>query len=569
MGGTLYKKPNVIFITIDSLQPAVLGLYGNHPSPSPFLDQLFNNGFTLNNCFQSGQPTQFAMPGLLTSTLPLDHGGYSYGIRNRPTVLHEVFAKEGYRTASFSSGGAIRRLDGFDRGTDTFRPMYPANNWNSIPYFSQAAKKLENDAYDDNEVVQSVLSYTKEYLDAFESYCERRAREGDPNVHPKHTSPVIHDWQIDAARQKVRQEIQRYIEDPYGVTRELLEQYPGVGFVDPFVIDGGRKISNVSNTQRVRLGLDMLRTQVELSPYPQFAGENDSQQLREAGRIGWGSYDGEWSSARYILKNLYEWISEESEPLYAWCHVHDIHKTNMFSWEFDDQAMHAQESAILREYLQTVRQNGSTFRARLSYLLSVRYVDHVIKEFVENLQAELAEPPLIVITADHGTSVRRNRPGDKVTQFYDEQLHIPVGFSHPSLESKTIDGLCSALDIAPTLLDLLGIEQPTGFDGVPVDTLPPGGREYIIAEDLGRGACDYELSPGNLCIHSTSAKLLGSATDGEFTPESGYDLTADPTETDPIDPSVLSSEFDPLIAAGQQRAVEIHRSLTAEKPDSN
>jgi hypothetical protein len=555
------KNPSVLFIIVDSLQPEVLGTNGNTPSPTPYLDQLFQNGVTLKNCFQSGQPTQFAMPGLMASTLPLDYGGYTYGIKNRPVVLPELMSRNGYNTGAFTAGGAIGRLGGFDRGVDIFRPLHPVYSLRKIPYIGPLRSKVRDGDCTKTEAVRVIREYVGEFLKSVKTYSEERNLEAmGERTHPVYHSPLIHDWDSETAITQLARAIERYEEDPDEFVESLLDSYPDLWYLEEFA-DPEEDLSEVSRLRRARVGFDIARTQIDLLPYPSFSDPTDRRQLREAARIGYGSYDGNWTSARYILENLYEWINGSSEPVFAWAHVHDLHKTNIFSWEFDRPEWHAAESAVLRSYLRSVRASGSPFLGSLPYALSARYVDHVIEQFVGKLQKTLSEPPLVVITADHGTTVRRHRQGHRVLQFYDELLHIPVTFSHPSLERTEFNGLCSALDVAPTMLDILGITAPAEFDGRSIRQLPPDGSEYIIAEDLGRGTCEYGLESANLCIRSADYKLIGSVTDGKFVPESGYDLGSDPEETDPIAPDELPAAFDTLKTAANKRATGIHNSL--------
>lgn len=114
------SKKNVILLSIDSLRFDRLGFGGHKPSPSPNIDRLMASGLSLTQCFATGCPTQFSMPGLHTSTLPLDKGGYNLGIRNRGITLAEIFKESGYKTGALISGLALGRMYGYNRGFDDF-----------------------------------------------------------------------------------------------------------------------------------------------------------------------------------------------------------------------------------------------------------------------------------------------------------------------------------------------------------------------------------------------------------------------------------------------------------------
>jgi arylsulfatase A-like enzyme len=118
---------SVVLISIDATRPDVL--LDGETTPAPFLRDLFEENFTLTSCFSTGYPTQFALPGLMSSTLPLDHGGYDYGIRDRPTAVAEVFADRGYDTVALVNGFMTGRLFSYNRGFETYCNLDSLESW--------------------------------------------------------------------------------------------------------------------------------------------------------------------------------------------------------------------------------------------------------------------------------------------------------------------------------------------------------------------------------------------------------------------------------------------------------
>ena len=117
------KIKRVIVIGIDCLRYDRLGVNGYPLKCSPTLDFLAKTGITCKNVFTHGCPTQFAYPPIFTSTLPLDFGGYDYGIKQRPITLAEVFKMQGFRTVGFSPSFWLDSFSGYDRGFDEFYAM--------------------------------------------------------------------------------------------------------------------------------------------------------------------------------------------------------------------------------------------------------------------------------------------------------------------------------------------------------------------------------------------------------------------------------------------------------------
>jgi arylsulfatase A-like enzyme len=79
---------------------------------------------------------------------------------------------------------------------------------------------------------------------------------------------------------------------------------------------------------------------------------------------------------------------------------------------------------------------------------------------------------LIVFTSDHGEAFgERGRVGWHGDTLYDEQLRIPLVIRLPGgrLAGTTVKGQVRGVDLAPTVLSLLGLPVPRQFSGVALD----------------------------------------------------------------------------------------------------
>jgi arylsulfatase A-like enzyme len=152
---------------------------------------------------------------------------------------------------------------------------------------------------------------------------------------------------------------------------------------------------------------------------------------------------------------------------------------------------------------------------------------------------------VVVIAADHGEEFREHgRLGHGYT-LYEEVLRVPLVILAPhATAGKTIPGLVSLIDVAPTVLDLAGIPAPARFQGRslrsdmglthawPFGTgaattsagRPPAG---IAISELHRPS-EERLSPQEYAVTSASAKLIRNL-DGS---EEWFDLRSDPLERD-------------------------------------
>jgi len=95
-----------------------------------------------------------------------------------------------------------------------------------------------------------------------------------------------------------------------------------------------------------------------------------------------------------------------------------------------------------------------------------RQIERIFKQ-LEKLH--LTDNTIIVFFSEHGDMFgkygRFMRGGPLRGTFYDDVLHIPLVIYHPNLKPKKIKSLASLIDIAPTLLEFLGYQRPSEFEG--------------------------------------------------------------------------------------------------------
>jgi arylsulfatase A-like enzyme len=124
---------------------------------------------------------------------------------------------------------------------------------------------------------------------------------------------------------------------------------------------------------------------------------------------------------------------------------------------------------------------------QLAYEREIRQLDDDVARLVAGLDALI--PPdrfVLVVTADHGEQFGEHG-GALHTHLYDEVLHVPLFVRWPGSvpAGRTLDAQVSLIDVAPTLLDLVGLD-PTGGDGQTLRPLLEGttkalDREVVLA----------------------------------------------------------------------------------------
>ena len=155
------------------------------------------------------------------------------------------------------------------------------------------------------------------------------------------------------------------------------------------------------------------------------------------------------------------------------------------------------------------------------YLNAVRATDRIVGELAAALQTMgLADRTLLVITADHGEAFGEHGQLIHGGTVYNEEVRVPLLIVNPQLfpHEVTVKRIVRQIDIAPTLLALLGFNSPAEWQGADALAASPPTRAYIFA---GTGNFSFGLVEGDYKyiydFQRDRAQL--------------YDLAADPGET--------------------------------------
>ena len=174
-------------------------------------------------------------------------------------------------------------------------------------------------------------------------------------------------------------------------------------------------------------------------------------------------------------------------------------------------------------------------RQRAYYLANVTMIDEKIGEIIDALDdTGQLENSVIVFTSDHGDCLTDHGHSQKWTM-YDTVTRVPMIVWSPQnfAGGRRVEGLCQAMDIGPTLLEMAGVEVPQPMAArslLPVLNGEPDAestclRDVVFAEQARDG--NFTTSDFMTMVRTRDWKLVHflGETCGQL-----FDLKADPAE---------------------------------------
>lgn len=114
------------------------------------------------------------------------------------------------------------------------------------------------------------------------------------------------------------------------------------------------------------------------------------------------------------------------------------------------------------------------------YDAEITYCDHWIGELLTSLRlAGLSDDTVVAFLSDHGEGLGEHGESSHGFFIYDSTLQVPVILSAPRLlpRGRRIGSLVRTVDLAPTLLELLGVPVPRGMHGASLKPLIDGNPD--------------------------------------------------------------------------------------------
>ena len=274
--------------------------------------------------------------------------------------------------------------------------------------------------------------------------------------------------------------------------------------------------------------------------------QNDMDQLRRV------------PPANVLVDQALTWLqSVAGQPFFLWLHFMDAHHPYYPPLEALAAVGRDDIDANRARYLNCFWDRGDVDPRRLLryredvvalYDAGIRSVDMQLARLADGLLELGAWPDTaFVVTADHGEEFLeyggRYHAPVKLTE---ELIRVPLLMRVPEQSPRSLGTPISLLDLAPTLLDVLGIASPGDFEGRGQwANLRAGnlGSEPAVVEVVD--GCtnplrtDDRMGPRLLAIRDSHYKLVLHFRDGR---EELFDLQSDPGERSPLPRNAASAE---------------------------
>jgi arylsulfatase A-like enzyme len=135
-------------------------------------------------------------------------------------------------------------------------------------------------------------------------------------------------------------------------------------------------------------------------------------------------------------------------------------------------------------FLSEPEQNlGATNRYQNRYLNALRHSDAVLGNLLTELKKKgLYESTLIVIVGDHGEAFDDHDQFGHGNAIYEENVHVPLVLINPQLfKGEKYPTIGGHIDLAPTVMDILGLRAPTEWEGKSLFGAGRKDRAYFFA----------------------------------------------------------------------------------------
>ncbi|MFC7228002.1 sulfatase-like hydrolase/transferase [Salinirubellus salinus] len=275
--------------------------------------------------------------------------------------------------------------------------------------------------------------------------------------------------------------------------------------------------------------------------------------------------DSRFVRAKVLVDQLINWTADEDD-WFAWFHPMDVHDPYEAPPEYQRMFLDSPVDRIRSQKLaraavhhpEELSDEEWDLQRRL-YRAECRYFDDQYGRLLSALEqrGELEET-IIVFTSDHGDMHGEHGRGGHPQEFWEEVIRVPLAIRVPGYGHSTLDGQTALVDVPPTILELLEIAPPDGWDGESIWDRVEGGSQprqhaFIdVGAELDRQHAGIRRADGWKLMRHRESELL-------------FDLSENPTEREEKNHrDVAKRPFDELTDALDAHLDEMERRRSGD-----
>jgi arylsulfatase A-like enzyme len=310
------------------------------------------------------------------------------------------------------------------------------------------------------------------------------------------------------------------------------------------------------------------RIRLTVQPYL----DNDSRLYDVARRIYYylltATDERPYAPADEINDHVIDWLDarDGDNPFFAWVHYMDVH----YPFYQDEETLseigadpistseQRRVNRLMNEGPEELSERDVDTLTTL-YDAETYFTDRELGRLLDALrERELYEDTLVIVTSDHGEAFGEHDGFGHYKALYEELVRVPLVIHVPGQQSRTVDSQVGLTDLAPTVLDYVGLEVSENISGESLQPLIQGDRSDRTDERHVIGHGDP------LGVRTERWKYIWWNRDGDDPIDAElFDLQADPKETTDVSavhPEVVKA-FDEYLAAHVAHAEETADAL--------
>jgi len=246
--------------------------------------------------------------------------------------------------------------------------------------------------------------------------------------------------------------------------------------------------------------------------------------------------------AGIVIEKAMALIQSSSQNFFGWLHFMDTHRPYSPKREFmETTCSKIPKASEVRDLNNRLKRASpelvSEQEVKLAmdlYDAEINYFDYELGKFVKALtNMGVLDNTYLIITADHGEEFGEHGQFGHKSKLYDELLRVPLVIVGPGMDKalRVMDTV-SLMDLAPTIVDLLGVEvseKTRKFRGQSLVALIEGkeSRSEGVISEVSHEIAKMDWSKTKIAIRTSNWKYIYSR---EQELRELYDLRRDPKE---------------------------------------